>query len=328
LDWIPVADDPDRFDYPICPDRKDYFSETARLAGEWILKKVRLNKIMKKILLILGAVMVIIVLVITIGKISFDKKVTGEVGILTEEGSKTPSKTFSFDDLEGLPEPVQRYFKYVLKDGQEHIKFTRLKQVGEFRMKENQPWMPVHAEQYFTTEDPAFIWRVKLAMAPFIWIEGRDIYHQGRGNMLIKLLSTITVADAKGSEMDISSLIRFLSEAPWFPTALLPGDYIAWEEIDSDSARVVIRDKGYTASGIFTFNEKGEILRFVTNDRYMEAGGKYFKEKWTAHYREYREFEGMNIPTEGEVEWNLSGRDLQYAKLTITDIQYNIAEKY
>jgi len=283
---------------------------------------------MKKILLILGIVIVIFILFITISKILFDKKVTKEIDILTENGSKTQSKTFSFKDLEGLPEPVQRYFKYALRDGQEYIKFVRLKQVGEFRMKENQPWMSIKAEQYFTTEDPAFIWRVKLAVAPFIWIEGRDMYYQGKGNMLIKLLSTITVADATGKEMDISSLIRFLSEIPWFPTALLSSDYIEWKEIDSNSAQAVIKDNGYTASGIFTFNEKGEIIKFVTNDRYMEVDGKYFKEQWGGYYRNYQEIEGMKIPTEGEVEWNLSERDLQYAKLKITDIQYNITEKY
>ena len=283
---------------------------------------------MRKILLILGIVIVIIVLFVAISRSIFDKKITKEINLLARDGRKAQSKTFSFNDLEGLPEPVQRYFKYALKDGQEHIKFVRLKQVGEFRMKENQSWMPIKAEQYFATEDPAFIWRVKFTMAPFIWIDGRDMYYQGKGNMLIKVLSTITVADATGSEMDISSLIRFLAEAPWFPTALLPSDYLEWKEIDSNSARAVIKDNGYTALGIFTFNEKGEIIKFVTNDRYMEADGKYFKEQWAGYYRNYQEIEGMKIPMEGEVEWNLSDRDLQYAKLKITDIQYNVPSKY
>ena len=283
---------------------------------------------MRKILLILGIVIVIIVLFVAISRSIFDKKITKEINLLARDGRKAQSETFSFNDIEGLPEPVQRYFKYALKDGQEHIKFVRLKQVGEFRMKENQSWMPIKAEQYFTTEDPAFIWRVKFTMAPFIWIDGRDMYYQGKGNMLIKILSTITVADATGSEMDISSLIRFLAEAPWFPTALLPSDYLEWKEIDSNSARAVIKDNGYTALGIFTFNEKGEIIKFVTNDRYMEADGKYFKEQWAGCYRNYQEIEGMKIPMEGEVEWNLSDKDLPYAKLKITDIQYNVTEKY
>ena len=283
---------------------------------------------MRKILLILGIVIVIIVLFVAISRSIFDKKITKEINLLARDGRKAQSETFSFNDIEGLPEPVQRYFKYALKDGQEYIRFVRLKQVGEFRMKENQSWMPIKAEQYFTTEDPAFIWRVKFTMAPFIWIDGRDMYYQGKGIMLIKILSTITVANATGREMDISSLIRFLAEAPWFPTALLPSDYLEWKEIDSNSARAVIKDNGYTALGIFTFNEKGEIIKFVTNDRYMEADGKYFKEQWAGYYRNYQEIEGMKIPMEGEVEWNLSDKDLPYAKLKITDIQYNIPYKY
>ncbi|MBA7623847.1 hypothetical protein ES703_31246 [subsurface metagenome] len=60
----------------------------------------------------------------------------------------------------------------------------------------------------------------------------------------------------------------------------------------------------------------------------MEVDGKYFKEKLGGYYRSYQEIEGMKIPTEGEVGWNLSDRDLQYVKLKITDIQYNITEKY
>jgi len=282
----------------------------------------------KKILLILGIVIVIIILFVTINKSIFDKKVIKEIDILTKDGSKVQSKTFSFNDLEGLPEPVQRYFKYALRDGQEYIKFVRLKQIGEFRMKENQGWVPIKAEQYFTTEDPAFIWRAKLKVVPFVWIEARDRYYQGKGNMLVKILSTITVANATGREMDISSLIRFLSETPWFPTALLPSDYIEWEGIDSDSAKAIIKDRGYTASAIFTFNEQGEITKLVSNDRYMEVSGKYFKEQWGGYYKNYQEIDGMKIPIEAEVEWNLSDRDLQYAKLKITDIQYNITEKY
>jgi len=49
----------------------------------------------------------------------------------------------------------------------------------------------------------------------------------------------------------------------------------------------------------------------------MEVDGKYFKEKLGGYYRSYQEIEGMKIPTEGEVEWNLSDRDLP-------NISYNL----
>ena len=283
---------------------------------------------MKKIIIIFIVLIIAVFFFIFLNKYSFDRKLAKEINLLSKEGSETQSKMFHLSDLEGLPEPVQRYFKHVLKDGQEYIKFVRLKQIGEFRMKENQPWLPITAEQYFTTQKPAFLWRVHLKMNPLIWIEGRDVYYQGRGNMLIKLLSAINVVNAKGKEMDISTLIRFLSEAPWFPTALIPGDYIQWIEIEANSPQVMIKDEGYSASGIYTFNELGEIIKFESKDRYMEIDGNYSKETWSGYFRNYREINDIKIPTEGEVEWNLGDKDLPYAKLKITDIEYNIFSKY
>ena len=42
-------------------------------------------------------------------------------------------RVFHHAQLEGLPEPVQRYFKYALQDGQKYIKFCTIKQSGKFR---------------------------------------------------------------------------------------------------------------------------------------------------------------------------------------------------
>ena len=39
----------------------------------------------------------------------------------------------AFQDLQALPEPVLRYFKYCLKEGQRPVKFCALKQRGAFR---------------------------------------------------------------------------------------------------------------------------------------------------------------------------------------------------
>ena len=42
-------------------------------------------------------------------------------------------RVFHHAQLEGLPEPVQRYFKYALQDGQKYIKFCTIEQKGQFR---------------------------------------------------------------------------------------------------------------------------------------------------------------------------------------------------
>lgn len=97
--------------------------------------------------------------------------------------------------------------------------------------------------------------------------------------MLIKFMSLITVADAKGPKIDQGTLVRYLAEMVWFPTAAL-NDYVEWEEIDANSARVTMSYNGVTVSGTFTFNDKGEVLNFTT-ERYKETEGEYTLETWS-----------------------------------------------
>jgi len=84
--------------------------------------------------------------------------------------------------------------------------------------------------------------------------------------MKVKLLSVIKIIDARGKELDQGALVRWLSEAPWFPTALLPSEKLKWEPIDNDSAKVILTDKNLTVDGVFYFNEKGQITKFRTKD--------------------------------------------------------------
>ena len=206
---------------------------------------------LKLALIGIGSLLVLFVLLISICDYSFNKRVEKEIKILTGEMDETRNETFRNRDLEGLPEPVQRYFKYAVKERQNYVKFARLKHSGWFRTAVGQKWYPIEGEEYFTIEDPAFIWHAKLKMNPLVWIKARDFYHNGKGNMLVKLLSTITIADAKEEEIDQGALIRWLSETPWFPTALLPSEKLKWEPIDNNSAKVILTDKNLTVEGYF-----------------------------------------------------------------------------
>ena len=125
----------------------------------------------------------------------------------------------------------------------------------------------------------SFIWFAKIKLFPLFWTSGKDTYIEGKGNLQIKLLSLFTVADANGKETDEGELLRWLAEAPWFPTALLPSKYLRWEEINSNSAKAVVEYGGLiTVSAIFYFNEKGEITQMIV-DRIITMGNYYSKDK-------------------------------------------------
>lgn len=278
---------------------------------------------MKKILLIIAVLVVAAVLFIDLSSDKFKEKVQREVRQITERAASAPAQKVTYSQLRGLPEPVQKYFRHVLTDGQEYIRIVRLKQSGEFRTKESDRWVPLEAEQHYATASPSFVWNGRLKPTPYTWIESRDVYHKGRGFMEGKLLSAFPLMFDSGKEMELSSLTRFLSEAPWYPTALLPGKYLEWKAIDDHSAKALISDAGYSVSAVFTFGDNGEITKVTTDDRYRNVNGKKERISWTAHFKNYQEQSGMKIPTEVEAEWNLPKGVFQYAKLKVLELRYN-----
>jgi hypothetical protein len=280
---------------------------------------------MAKIVLIsLGILAVSISLIaaaVAIGHIIFKQRVQHEVTEMFEKSQETKPEIVTEADLEGLPQPIQRWLNYSQVIGRERVITARLKQAGFFRLKEDQDWMPFEAEEYYTTAAPAFIWYATMKPAPFLSITGRDMYCQGQGNMYIKLLSLITVADARGYEIDQGTLLRYLNEIMWFPTAAL-SDYIAWESIDANAAKATVSYQGVTASAVFYFNEKGQLTTMVA-ERYQESDGQFALETWSTPISEYGELNGLRIPTKGKGVWNLSSGDFSYIRLEVTDIEYN-----
>lgn len=278
----------------------------------------------KAVFLILSILIVLVLLVITVSFIAntqFNKKARKEVKELFNNNVQNKKETICKADLEGLPICVQKWLENSRVIGKERIRTVRLRQKAVMRMKEGQPWMPTEVEQYFTVDEPGFIWKAKIKAAPILHIVGRDKYYDGKGNMLIKILSFITVADARGKELDQGTLLRYLAESVWFPTAAL-SSYIEWEEIDLNSARATMSYRGITASGVFMFNEKGEVINFVA-ERYMELNGQYVMETWSTPMKDYKEFNGIRIPTKGEAIWHLETGDFIWYQAEIMETEYN-----
>ncbi|KUO49818.1 MAG: hypothetical protein APF76_00815 [Desulfitibacter sp. BRH_c19] len=283
---------------------------------------------MSKLTLVLIIIAVLLVLFIAgsfIAKFLFNQSVEKEV---EDFFSKVENKgeIVTKGDIVGLPQNVQKWLECSGIIGKERITAVRLKQKADMRLEKDKSWMPVQAEQYFTSEEPGFIWKANIKAAPLIHIVGRDKYEGGKGNMLIKVLSLFTVADSEGKETDQGTLLRYLAETIWFPSAAL-NEYLTWEEIDADNAKATMTYGEITASGVFTFNDKGEVINFEA-ERYGEFDGETRLETWSIPVREYKEFEGIRVPTKGDVTWKLDTGDFNWYNFEVTEIEYNKSVPY
>ena len=253
-------------------------------------------------------------------------KIDNEIQTIFREGGQAAADTVTADDLRGLPVPVQRWLQFAGIIGKPEAVSVRLKQEGYFRRSPEGKWMPYTAEQYYTTDVPAFIWRARIKAAPLFWLKVRDRYFHGKGNMWIRLWGLITVGDMTDPKLDQGTLLRYLNETMWFPSAAL-NEFITWEAIDDTSARATMEYKGVKASAVFFIDDQGRITNMVA-DRYREVNGEFEMNQWSTPISEYKTFHGIAIPAKGKGVWNLEDRQFDYIRLEITDIEYNVPEIY
>lgn len=281
---------------------------------------------LKVILFIVATLLILLVVVVLIRTSSFKRKVEAEVVKMFENRERADTAVVTESDLARLPPPVQRYLRYSQVLGKPRIQTVRLRQKGFFRQKPDQAWTALTAQQYYTVYPQAFLWFARLRAFPLVSIVGRDLYVNGRGNMLITLLSTVTVADASGPELNQGTLLRFLNEMMWFPTAWL-SDYLTWQAIDSSSAKVTMEYGGTRASATLHINETGELTNFVA-ERYMTVDSGFVLERWSTPVAGYTEMNGFRIPTKGQGIWHLQSGDFPYVQLEIDSIEYDRASVF
>ncbi|MEZ2228345.1 MAG: DUF6544 family protein [Microcoleus sp.] len=227
-------------------------------------------------------------------------------------------------EIEGLPAPVQRFFRTVIKDGQPIVAAVKLSQQGQFNLSETEDkWMPFTATQIAIAQRPGFDWDARIQMVPGVNAFVHDTYLLGEGSLHASLLGLFTVAKMHGApENNQGELLRFFAEATWYPTALLPSQGVRWEAIDDTSARGTLTDGKTTVSLVFTFNAEGAIATIRAQARYRD---KVTAMPWCGRFWEYSVRNGMLIPLQGEVGWEHPEGTRLYFKGRITEINYEFA---
>ena len=209
------------------------------------------------------------------------------------------------EHLPTLPAPVVRYFEFALTEGQPLIRTATLRQTGILRAAADAPWSPLSAVEYFSVQPHGFVWDARCRMAPLLSVRIRDSYISGAGASEARFAGVIRLGHKRDTpEVASASLVRYLAEAAWVPTTLLPREGLTWTEVDHTTARATLTDLETTVSIDVQFGEHGGIERISTM-RYREINGDLVLTPWIGYFREYAELAGMMIPMAAEVQWDL-----------------------
>ena len=244
-----------------------------------------------------------------------------------KQGTSSAPARYDERELEGLPAPVQRYFRTVLTHGQPIITAVTIDIAGTFNMSPaGEQWKPFTSRQRVSTRRPGFLWDASIQFLPGVAVRVADSYIAGRGQLHATVEGLLTIADMRGEgEIARGELMRWFAEAAWYPTALLPSQGVRWESLDDHSAYATVVDGPLSLTLLFRFNEAGLIGSFRAEARGGMVGKAMVMAPWEGNWSNYQLRDRVQVPFSGEVAWMRPEGRRPYFIGTVTAFGFEVA---
>ncbi|MBC8155627.1 MAG: hypothetical protein H7Z72_22290 [Bacteroidetes bacterium] len=229
-------------------------------------------------------------------------------------GGHRPGQHLRPSSTNGPARACTAVFRHVLKPGQPYLRTVRLRHDGDFKTDLEKDWAAITSDEYFLADKPGYIWIGTTA-----WFTAQDQYVAGQGSLTVRLLGTLPIVQGSGPAYNQGELLRWLAEAAWFPTSLLPGGRVVWSPVDDHSAMLTLTDHGLTVSCLMSFNENDELVRCQAQ---RQSDATHFQ-AWVCRLFDYREIHGLLVPTQGGAAYVIDGEEKPYARFVLRDIAYD-----
>lgn len=261
-----------------------------------------------------------------LGTAKWKQQTATEIRKLSHDTSPLEARAARYEPaaIAALPAPVIRYFEFALTPGQSVVTGARIGWEGQFSMRPRR-WSAFTAMQHYRVQPPGFVWDAQIWMTGVLPVLVRDSYADHEGSLRAAIGGIVKVADSRGTvEIAKGELLRYLAEAVWFPTALLPSAGVSWAGIDENTATATLSDGATTVSLDAHFGSSGEI-ESLSAMRPRDVRGISILTPWVAHVRNYERRDGMMVPSSGDVEWELPSGPLPYWRGRVVSAQYDFA---
>jgi hypothetical protein len=282
--------------------------------------------------LVIASILLSMVVLKELGRLRWEKATQSLVHQLEAGGadlSRGRVLNFHASELVGLPIPVQRYFLAVLQEGQKIVRSVTVRHTGTFNVTglgKHERWMPFTSEQNVVTTRPGFVWNARMEVFPGVNILVHDAYVGGVGTLHPSVMGLIALTHQTGTgDIARGELMRYMMEAAWYPTALLPSQGTQWHAVDAVSADATMVDGDIQLTMRFTFGVDGLIESARADGRGAMVGGKMVMLPWGGNMSNYQERGGMRVPLTAEAAWLPPGSRKPYWRGTIGAVEYKWA---
>lgn len=228
-------------------------------------------------------------------------------------------------DLEHLPRLVRAHLQRSGVVGKPRVRDVHVVLRGWLKQGPDAVAMPSEVEQFNFFDEPArfFFMRASKWGIPMV------AYHRYVGpeaTFRVRVASLLEVVDARGPQMDQSETVTMFNDMCFLAPATLPFAPIEWSSVDARTVRAAFTNAGHTIRADLIFDDDGDLVSFVSDDRFKSSDGHTFERlRWSTPMRRYADFHGTRLASEGEAMWReANGKEWAYIHFELVDVRYNV----
>ena len=267
----------------------------------------------------LANLIILAVALLQLGNSRFEGRYRQDVHNAQERVRGLPAATITEADLQTLPQMVQRYLRYAGVVGKPRVNSMFAEMTGEMRQK-GRAYFPLVAEQHNFFDQPTRLFFMKGQMFG-LTVPGYHRYHEKNATMDVRLFGLLPVVKVGGEVMLEADTVTLFNDMCLLAPATLIDKRITWQTMDDLTVRGTFTNQGVTISAMLYFNNEGQLVNFISNDRWDVSAMKQYP--FSTPVSQYRNLNGYTLPTYGEAIWHYPDGDFVYGKLEIKNVAYN-----
>jgi hypothetical protein len=275
-----------------------------------------------------GSVINLIIFIVTfvsLGSVFIKNKFSDNVKEDFSTNNTMNTDILTENDIAQLPVLVQKYIRYTKSVGQPKIKNFKAEFVGRMRGKPEDEYMKVNSVQYNFLQNPSryFYMEAKKMGLP---ATGLHVYKNETATFEVKMLNWMKVVDAQGDKMNQAETVTLFNDMCFIAPASLISPSITWESVSDSIVKGVYKNGNITVSALLYFNEKGELINFISKNRYETDGKVYNNYPWATPVEEYRMINGYLLPGKAKLIYQKPEGDFIYGELDFKSVKYNLED--